>query len=198
MDSLALLGAYGDADNSDDEVVVQQEDVEAGQAKRARLEPESGARSAASQAAQSPSASAAALPDASALLEDMPEWRAAAEPAEPKRDPKGTRYNAVPMGELLQKETARASMYAGQKRPSASQPQLFGKAASSGKAGDAEVAKTVPVAERRALQIQNPASPAPRVGKQLLPPQLRKPNVSTEDSGAMGIASRPKAKLAGP
>eukprot|EP00310_Coccolithus_braarudii_P006049 CAMPEP_0183359132 /NCGR_PEP_ID=MMETSP0164_2-20130417/51292_1 /TAXON_ID=221442 /ORGANISM="Coccolithus pelagicus ssp braarudi, Strain PLY182g" /LENGTH=227 /DNA_ID=CAMNT_0025533181 /DNA_START=18 /DNA_END=702 /DNA_ORIENTATION=- len=169
MDALAALGDYDD-DSEEEEEAVDTQDT--------------GARTSAAASCSSSKlapamASALALPDADALLEGMPDWSAAAAVEEaPLRDKKGVSYNAVPMGETLQRETARAGMHSAAHRNNTARAPLF----TSSRATDSASAH------------KKSASADPVVAnshaKQLLPPQLRRPNISTEDSAGMGVSKR--------
>ena len=157
MDPLAALGSYGsdDSGDSDEEEAAPAPPPAPAAAPAAPLAPP-------------------ALPDADSLLSDMPTWEPAAAPAAPRLDPKGTKYNAVPLPDTLKQAAAAASS----SRPPPRAP-----------------------AARQLRQTEGGARDVPAAGsdadkKRLLPPQLRRPNISTEDNAAMRLTQnapkRPK------
>ena len=152
MDPLALIGAYGDSDSSD-------ESEDAPPSKSPPCRP-----------ARAESSSPVALPDADSLLDGLPDWNAQPEaPAPRDRDAKGTLYNSVPMGQSLIRETEQGQAKDARRGQKTAPPQVkhfFGGAAK-------------PAA---------PAKPPRAPSGPLLPPQLRRPNVSTEDKAGMGCA----------
>jgi len=158
MDPLAALGNYGSDDSDDSE-----EEAPA----------PAPAAPAAAPAAAAPLAPAP-LPDADSLLSDMPTWEPpAAEPAAPALDPKGTKYNAVPMPQTMVQQANAAS--------------------SSREHGRAREAKMLRPSEGSGRDV--PAAGSAVDKKRLLPPQLRRPNISTEDNAGMRVAQNaPGAK----
>ena len=140
-----------------------------------------------------------ALPDAGALLGDMPDevdWDARAEPDEPAYDPVGTSYNNVSLPTSMASAAEKHNMYA-DKRRAPDRTTLYGNpggsAGSTSASGAASGASTTagPSSGRGAA-----AAPPRRSSGALLPPQLRRPNVTTEDLGAMRAKkrSRPAAE----
>ena len=163
MDALGALGAIydGSDDDDNDEPPVA-------------VAPASAAPTAApAKAAASSTLPATALPDAGDLLSDMPDevdWSARAAPAEevPAHDAVGTRYNAVPLPSTMARDaSAHNEVAAGKGRAQSSSFRPL-------RQGGAPLA----------------AAKADGAGKNLLPPQLRRPNISTEDSGAWRTNSK--------
>ena len=187
LDALGL--AYGDSDDSDDE-----EEEEAMVAKDESLEKASTGASALPAVQLPPlAAAAAALPDAGDLLSELPDevdWDARQEEDVPTYDPKGTTYNTVALPASMAKESEqhnakRKSVQPGRKQapPAASskgvnfsQSSMPVQAAQSS-AQPAKVART---------EVRGKSSGV------LLPPQLRRPNVTTEELSAMRSAKRQK------
>ena len=161
-DPLGLLGDYGDSDSGPDEASAP-------------------AAEAAAPPTQPPAVpTSLPLPDADALLDGMPDWSATADVGavtETRTDPKGTKYNAVPLPNTLSQAAAAAergpiqSPSRAQLRPSGGAPS--GAPAAGSRAGGAPRARATPAD-----------------GKRLLPPQLKRPNVTTEDLAAMGAKRR--------
>jgi len=181
MDALAALGNYEDGSDSGSDDAME-------------CQP-SGAASAAAAAAAAASASVPAaglqpslLPDASGLgLPDS--WTSHADDGddsaeEPAHDPKGTKYNAVALPASLANATASSRPGRTTHKPAAI--PVFSAAGSEASSSAAPAAKRQAVAP----------APVPRraVGGsgQLLPPQLRRPNVITEDSKAWSSTAKPR------
>merc|ERR1719248_161945 len=116
----------------------------------------------------------------------MPNWSAMPAVDVLTHDPMGTSYNAVPMGESLHRETARARMHSAGRKPAATTAPLFGSASPAGTGGHAGVPSLKKSTESGTGKSSS--------SKQLLPPQLRRPNISTEDSHAMGVSKRSKVR----
>lgn len=166
------LGAYGSDNDSDSE---EEEEEEAA--------PPSVAAPVAA-AAASPQR---ALPSAADLLSDLPDWSERSEPDEPEYDRPGTSYNAVPLPTTMSMEASRhnrKSAEAGKKLAAqlhAPLPLL-----------SAQPQPPTPAPASATAQRPRPSVPKGSSSGQLLPPQLRKPNVATEDLSSMRTAKRPK------
>tara|TARA_B110001452_G_scaffold252942_1_gene243182 strand:+ start:264 stop:809 length:546 start_codon:yes stop_codon:yes gene_type:complete len=178
MDPLsALMSSYGDDDDDDDDDEEEEETVAPA---AAALAPK-----------PAPAAAPAALPDAGDLLGDLPDevdWsvRAPSEALEaaPAHDAVGTRYNAVPLPNAMARagDTHNQRALAGKARqPSkpGSQGLLGGRGGGGGSGGGGGGSSSA-------------AKPSGGAGKSMLPPQLRRPNVATEDSAAWRTAKRHK------
>ena len=187
LDALGL--AYDDDDDEDDdeEEEVQQESTTE-TAKPPTPSAAAVAAAAAAAASTNPAAPRPALPDAANLLSGLPDevdWDAQSEEDdEPAYDRKGTRYNAVALPSILsqQGEQQSVKMVSLQRRlnegPAAS---LSGGATHPKPAGgDTSGAKGAPPsnAPRQAPKASGSSSV-------LLPPQLRRPNVPTEELSQM-------------
>lgn len=119
------------------------------------------------------------LPSADDLLSDLPnevDWNARTEPADASYDKPGTNYNAVRLPTTMSQDAARHNRL--------SRDRLLQSLAASD--GASQPARTQP--GQGSAQAQRPKGSS---GK-LLPPQLRRPNVATEDLSAMRTAKRSK------
>jgi hypothetical protein len=152
-----------------------------------------------------PVAAAASLPDAGALLSDMPEWDAEhSEDDEPAHDPRGTRYNAVALPSSMSNEAAQFNKPRGGALSKLSRPQdtaALVASALSGVGAEPASSSTQPLAhasDRSGAPPSTAGRPSAKRksgsgGGVLLPPQLRRPNVTTEELSTMRTAKRPKA-----
>ncbi|KAL1525481.1 hypothetical protein AB1Y20_020337 [Prymnesium parvum] len=113
---------------------------------------------------------AASLPDVGEMLNDMPQWEAS-EPAAAAHDRRGTNYNAVPLPSSLQREAV------------------------SHNRGTARGVASAGAASRESIRHSRAPVPVKRQAepeRSLLPPQLRRPNVTTEDQSSIRLAKRSK------
>lgn len=184
MDALAALGNYEDgSDSGSDDIMECQPSGAAAAAAAATAAASASAVLAARNALQT-----SLLPDASGLgLPDS--WTSHGgedcdSSAEPAHDPKGTRYNTVQLPASLANAGASSKLGRTTHKPAAI--PIF-------PAGASDAASlAAPAAKRQAVA----SAPAPRraVGgqRQLLPPQLRRPNVVTEDSKAWSSTAKPR------
>lgn len=123
------------------------------------------------------------LPSAVDLdLPDEIQWNARREANEPEYDRPGTTYNAVPLPKALSNDAVRHNRLSAQA------------VAASGSRQPAGAQPTGP----QSRHVQYPqASVVSRSSGQLVPPQLRRPNVATEDLESMRTAKRIKPQSAG-
>jgi len=185
LDALGL--AYGDSDDSDDD-----DDDEEEEAKDESLEKAS-TGAPALPAVQLPPLAAAALPDAGDLLSELPDevdWDARQEEDVPTYDPKGTTYNTVALPASMAKESEQHNA----KRKSVQPCRKQAPSAASSKGVDFSQTSMPVQAAQSSVQPAKVARTEVR-GKSsgvLLPPQLRRPNVTTEELSAMRSAKRQK------
>lgn len=151
--------------------------------------------------------SQAVLPDAGTLLSDLPDkvdWNAHAEDsdAQPQYDPKGTRYNSVPLPKsMVQEQSSFNAMTGGTRLVSGSQMASGSNTAAAVAAGlsavdaasfDATAAGKRSEGAGGLLPSRRTSLPKASTGGLLLPPQLRRPNIATEDIDGIRAAKRPK------
>ena len=151
--------------------------------------------------------SQAVLPDAGALLSDLPDkvdWNARGEDsdAQPQYDPKGTRYNSVPLPKsMVQEQSSFNAMTGGTRLVSGSQMASGSDTAAAVAAGlsavdaaslDATAAGKRSEGAGGLLPSRRTSLPKASTGGLLLPPQLRRPNVATEDIDGIRAAKRPR------
>ena len=123
--------------------------------------------------------------------------RAADDDDVPQYDPKGTRYNAMALPSSMRQEaeqfnarTGKNAMGGGAWKQSGAAARASVAAALSsdgvgvgigGSGGGGAATSTAPASK-----------PKPKSSGVLLPPQLRRPNITTEDTSSMRTAKRPK------
>ena len=201
MNALDALGlSYGDDDDDDDDD--DEEEAQAAGPPAAVVPPAAAALSAASQPA--------ALPDAANLLMSLPDevdWtaRPGDEEEEAQYDAKGTRYNAVALPGSMRQESDHFNARTGKSANSGGAWKQAGAAARAsvaaalasdgvglcgGGGGSSSAAAASSSAKGSSASVEGGAA-KPRSGL-LLPPQLRRPNVTTEDTGNMRTAKRHK------
>ena len=199
MNALDALGlSYGDDDDDDDD---DDEEEQVAGPPAAVVPPAAAALSAASQPA--------ALPDAANLLmslTDEVDWTARKDDDdEPKYDAKGTRYNSVALPDSMRQESDQFNARTGKSATSGGAWKQAGAAARAsvaaalatdgvgligGGGGSSSAAAASSSAKGSGASTEGRAA-KPKSGL-LLPPQLRRPNVTTEDTGNMRTAKRHK------
>ena len=173
--ALNVLGlSYGSGSDDDDDDEEEEEEQDA---------PAPAAPSAAAMAAAA-AAATPGLPDIGDMLDDVPDWNEVGEEPEPSYDRPGTNYNAVPLPSSMSREAADHN----RKSAPGAKP---GKGRGRGTPNLSFPPSDLPAASQKP-RAQQPMKRAAEGGGALLTPQLRRPNVATEDQSAIRTAKRPK------